>query len=242
MLFNLSPIQYTLSFLVITTGTLLQGSVGFGLGLLSVPILLLIDPSFIPGPILLIAFFLNIFIIIRERKSIDFKGLQWIIPGRLIGTIIGASLLKIFPEDLIGLFFGSIILLAVVLSISGLQLTFNARNQVSVGTLSGFMATTIGVGGPPLALLYQNASGKKLRGTLSAIFLLGTLFAIISLISIGKFGLKEFILAISLIPAIVVGFYLSGKITRYLDRGFIRPAVLIISTASALIVIIKYII
>ena len=75
MLFNLSPIQYTLSFMVITIGTLLQGSVGFGLGLLSVPILLLIDPVFIPGPILLIAFFLNIFIITRERESIDFKGL-----------------------------------------------------------------------------------------------------------------------------------------------------------------------
>lgn len=242
MIFGLSPIDYALSLLVISIGTLLQGSVGFGLGLLSVPILLLIEPTFIPGPLLLIAFFLNILMFMRERESIDLKGLKWTIPGRLIGTIIGASILTFVPEDIIGLLFGSLILLAVVLSVSGLQLPFTPRNQLGVGTLSGFMATTTAVGGPPLALLYQNASGKRLRGTLSAIFLIGTFFAILSLILIKKLGLNEVVLSLGALPAVVVGFYLSGKTTQYLDRGFIRPAVLIISTASALVVIIKYLI
>jgi uncharacterized membrane protein YfcA len=180
--------------------------------------------------------------IVRERESIDFKGLKWIIPGRIIGTIIGASMLKFVPEDIIGILFGSLILLAVALNISGLHLPFKARNQLGVGTLSGFMATTIAVGGPPLALLYQNASGKRLRGTLSAIFLIGTLIAIFSLFLIDKFGINEIILSIGMIPAIVMGFYLSGKTAQYLDRGFIRPAVLVISTASALVVIVKYLI
>ena len=56
---------------------------------------------------------------------------------------------------------------------------------------------------------------------------------------IGKFGLKELVLAISLFPAIIIGFLLSGKPARFLDVGRIRIAVLAISTLSALVVILK---
>ena len=71
-------------------------------------------------------------------------------------------------------------------------------------------------------------------------FLIGTIVAVISLIIINKFVMKELMLSFGVIPGIILGFYLSGRTARYLDRGFIRPAVLIVSTISALVVIIKY--
>jgi uncharacterized membrane protein YfcA len=213
--------------------------VGFGLGLLAVPLLILIDPDFIPGPLLFIAFFLNIMVTYRERDGADYPSLKWIISGRFIGTIIAASILRFLPDNSLGILFGTLILLAVAISISGIHLVIKPKNLLSIGTLSGFMATSVGVGGPPLALLYQKESGKKLRGTLAAVFLIGTIMAIIALIFIGRFGYKEVYLSVISFPAMVFGFYLSGKTAKYLDRGFIRPAVLIISTLSAIVVIIK---
>jgi uncharacterized membrane protein YfcA len=239
MTFPLSLPAYLISFTVLTCGAIIQGSVGFGLGLLAVPLLILIDPGFIPGPLLLIAFFLNIMITYRERQSADYPSLKWIISGRLIGTIIAATVLRYLPDNILGIMFGTLIIMAVVISSTGLHLTIKPKNLLSVGTLSGFMATSVGVGGPPLALLYQQESGKKIRGTLAAVFLIGTMMAIISLIIIGRFGYRELYLSVISFPAMILGFYLSGKTSKYLDRQFLRPAVLIISTLSAIVVIVK---
>ena len=239
MSFPLSIPAYLLSFIILTCGAIIQGSVGFGLGLLAVPLLILIDPDFIPGPLLLIAFFLNIMITFREREGADYPSLKWIIPGRLLGTIIAASILRFLPDNILGILFGTLILMAVGISSSGVHLSIKPVNLLGIGSLSGFMATSIGVGGPPLAILYQQESGKKIRGTLAAVFLIGTLMAIISLVIIGRFGYKELHLSVISFPAMILGFYLSGKTAKYLDRGFLRPAVLIISTLSAIVVIIK---
>jgi len=237
--FPLSPTAYILSFIILTCGATLQGSVGFGMGLLAVPLLILIDPVFIPGPLLLIAFFLNIMVTYREREGADYPNLKWIISGRLIGTIIAAMVLRFLPDNILGILFGVMILLAVAISGSGFHLSLKPGNLLGIGSLSGFMATSVGVGGPPLAILYQMESGQKIRGTLAAIFLIGTLMSIVSLIIIGRFGMEELYLSVISFPAMVVGFYLSGKTARYLDRGFLRPAVLLVSTVSALVVIIK---
>jgi uncharacterized membrane protein YfcA len=239
MNFPLSLYAYLLSFIILTCGAIIQGSIGFGLGLLAVPLLILIDPAFVPGPLLLIAFFLNIMISYRERKGADYPSLKWLITGRLLGTIVAAGILRFLPDNILGILFGSLILMAVAMSSSGIHLRIIPANLFSVGSLSGFMATSVGVGGPPLALLYQKQSGNKIRGTLAAVFLIGTLMSIISLIIIGRFGYEELYLSVISFPAMIMGFYLSGKTAKYLDRGFLRPAVLLISTLSAVVVIVK---
>jgi len=51
MEFPLDITSVILAFFIVTPGSMLQGSVGFGLGLVCVPLLVLIDPVFIPGPL-----------------------------------------------------------------------------------------------------------------------------------------------------------------------------------------------
>jgi uncharacterized membrane protein YfcA len=242
MIFPLSIENYLLSLIIITVGSILQGVIGFGLGIVSVPLLLLIEPAFVPGPLLLAALFLNILISRREKKDIDYPSLRWIIPGRVFGTIIGAAVLNYFPQNIISILFGTLVLIAVALSSSGLHLHFNPGNLLGVGTLSGFMATTTSIGGPPLALLYQRESGNRIRGTLSVIFIVGTILAVLSLVVIGRFGMKELILAVSSFPAILFGFLLSGKAVPILDKGYVRPAIFIFSAAAAIYVILTEIV
>jgi len=229
-------VQIHLSFYQITSavgiailGATLQGSIGFGLGLISVPMLAHIYQRFVPGPIILAALLLNLLMSYRERESIDIRGLKWPMLGRFLGTFMGAVILTIVPQQKISIVFGLMVLLAVFLSISGLRLSPTPGNEIGAGTLSGIMATVAAIGGPPLALIYQNLNGSQLRGTLSGIFVLGTILSLGALVSVGKFGLQEIFLAFILFPGILIGFLLSRFITKWLDKGFLRPAVLIVS-------------
>ncbi len=230
-------LHYGAIFLISVFGAILQGSIGFGLGPFAVPLLVLIDPGFIPGPLLLVSMYLTFSLFRRERQSLHKEGFGWAIGGRILGSVLGAGLLLIIPSQNLSMLYGSVVLFAVFLSVSGLKLKLVSHNILFAATLSGMMATSAAIGGPPMALVYQHGSGPRLRSTLSAIFLIGSLISIFALIWIGKFGEQEIIKALILIPGIALGVYLSKFSATILDKGYIRPAIMIVSTLSAAVLI-----
>lgn len=240
--FPLDLFSSIMAFGIATIGAALQGSIGFGLGLIGVPLLVLINPVFIPGPLLLAALMLTLLISYREHHAIHVQGLKWAIPGRIAGAILGAALLTIVPQDSLSVLFGAMVLLAVAISIVGIDLPITPGNIFGAATFSGFMGTTSSIGGAPMALVYQREKGPRLRGTLSGIFVFGTIISLISLVFIGRFGLKEIQVALVMFPGVILGFFLSSRTAKILDRGFIRPAVLVASSISGIIVIIRNII
>jgi hypothetical protein len=239
MAFPFDVISTLMAFGIALSGAVLQGSVGFGLGLIGVPLLVLIDPVFVPGPLLLGAFILNLLISHREQAEIDFKGVKWAIPGRILGAILGALVLSLVAMDHLSLLFGAMVLLAVGITFAGLEFPPTSQNVFMAGTFSGFMGTSSAIGGAPMALVYQKQTGSRIRGTLSAIFAVGTVISMVSLVIIGRFGFREVQAALVLFPGIVVGFFLSSQTARILDRGFIRVAILITSAVSGFFVILK---
>ncbi len=239
---TLTPYSVIIAVLITTVGATLQGSVGLGLGFIAVPLLAIVDQRYLPGPLLLAALVLTIFMSYRDYKSIQFRGMQWVVGGRLIGSTLGACLLMIMPADYLSLLFATMIIMAVILSITGLKLQLSAKNLLGTGTLSGLMSITSAIGGPPMALIYQYLSGPGLRGTLSSIFVVGSIISLIMLLMIGRFGITELLLSFILLPGIFAGLIISKYTTKILDRGFIRPAVLLFSMLSGGALIIKYLI
>jgi uncharacterized membrane protein YfcA len=227
------------AFGISAAGAILQGSVGFGLGLIGVPLLVLIDPVFVPGPLLLAAFLLNLLMSHREHTSIDYRSVKWAIPGRLLGAICGAGVLSAIPRDQISILFGAMVLLAVTISLTGLDVPPQPRNVLVAATFSGFMGTTSAIGGPPIALVLQKEKGPRIRSTLSVIFAVGTIISIASLAVVGRFGPREFQAALFLFPGIILGFIISRRTAKVLDRGSIRMAVLVISALTGIFVILR---
>ncbi len=236
----ISPLTGSLlAALIVFIGSIIQGSVGIGLGFVAVPLLVLIDPGFVPGPLLLAALVLTVLISVREYQSIEFKNLSWAVIGRMFGTVIGILIITIMPVSKISLLFAAMILLAVIISILGLRIRLNKKNLFSTGVLSGVMGTTSAIGGVPMAIIYQDLKGPSLRGTLSGIFMIGTILSILALFLVGKFGWNEIKLAGILIPGIVLGYMISIWTAKFLDRGFVRPVVLIIASFAGIGIIIK---
>ncbi len=236
------PLDFTscmTAFGIAVFGSVVQGSVGFGLGLIGVPLLVLIDPVFVPGPLLLAAFLLNLLVSYRERTDIDLSGVRWAVPGRVLGAILGSLILLVVPKEHLSFLFGAMVLLAVGIIFAGLEFPLTSRNVLWAGTLSGIMGTTSAIGGAPMALIYQKQKGPRIRGSLSVIFAVGTIISIVSLAVIGRFGLREVYAALVLFPGIIAGFFLSQHTARILDRGFIRMAVLVTSALSGIFIILR---
>ena len=235
----MNPLEIALAVTTIAVGALLQGSVGFGLAMVAAPVLVLIDPRFVPAPLLFGSLSLTALMAYRDRAGIDFFGLQWALLGRLGGTAVGLYALTRLPSDRFIFAFGVLVLLAVGLSVSGLHLRPTRRTLVSAGIVSGFMGTTTSIGGPPIALVYQHAPGPKLRGTLAGFFISGVSISLVALAAIGRLGTTELWLAAMLQPGVVVGFAVSNRLIGSLNPARLRPAVLTVAAAMAIVVILK---
>ena len=221
-------------------GFTLQGAVGFGMGMLSSPIFILIDPKLVPGPVLASTMLFTMALTVRERRAIDLSGLRWAVIGRIAGTFPAAALLVVLPADKLSLLFGGIVLLAVALSVSGLYVAPRPLSLLTAGVVSGIMGTVAAIGGPPLALLYQRSSGARVRGTLSSLFLVGTVISVLSLMLVGRFGREELRLTCLLLPGAAFGFLVSRRFAVVLDGGYTRPAVLTVAAVAGLIVVFQY--
>jgi uncharacterized membrane protein YfcA len=223
---------------VMATAAILQGAVGFGLGLIAIPFLIHLDLRFVPGPLLVAALSLHILVLRRDWSGVDKSGLAMLLSGRVLGTIPAALLLAWLPLDSMKILLAAVVLAGAVMGMlhSGGHPT--PAVLFGAGTASGFMATAAGLGGPPVALVYQRQPGLRLRGTLAAYFIVGTVFSLVALAWAGRFGTEEMRLSGLLIPGTVLGYFLSRPAAAYLDGGRTRAAVLAVSALAAVSVIV----
>ena len=235
----MTPTELLLVTLIALVGTVLQGSIGFGLGVFAVPFFLLIEPALVPGPILATSVLLTIFMTHHERHAIQLADLKWAIAGRVLGIGAAMAVLARLPAERLSSLMGGLIILGVALTASGLHLRPNPASLISAGTLSGFMGTAASIGGPAIALLYQRESGARVRSTLAAYFLIGTTLSLIGLHFVDRFGMREVVLAGVLIPGSAVGYVLARRLAPILDRGYTRIAVLTVSGVMGAVVLLR---
>lgn len=226
--------EWLIASAVLIVGAVVQGSVGFGVALLGAPVLFLLNPLLVPGPMIIAGFTLPLLILIRDWRGLEPALLPWAVPGQAAGAIAAAGLLAVLNANALAFVFGLLVVLAVVMSSLGWTPDPTRGRLAAAAAVSGFMATATSIGGPPLALLYQRASGTYLRATLSAIFLPGGFIALAALAWAGRFGVVEMLLGLMLLPAVIVGFWLSGAVARYLNEGWLRTAVLAVSGAAGI--------
>ena len=223
---------------VMAISALLQGAVGFGLGLIAIPFLIYLDLRFVPGPLLVAALTLHMLVLQRDRSGVNRSGLAMLLSGRLLGTIPAALLLASLPLDSMKILLAAVVLAGAVMGTLHPGGHPTPAVLFGAGAASGFMATAAGLGGPPVALVYQRETGLRLRGTLAAYFIVGTILSLLALTWAGRFGAEELRLSVLLVPGTVIGYFLSRPAAAYLDAGRTRAAVLAVSALAAVSVIV----
>jgi uncharacterized protein len=220
--------------LVVLVGALVQGTVGFGIGLVAAPLLAIIDPALVPVPMLLLGTAHAALGLVREHGHADWPGVGWALLGRLPGTALGVLAVALLPPRWFAVVVAATVLVCVALSLVRWHPRPTAPALLVAGLVSGTGGTASGIGGPPVALLYQNASGPQVRATLGAYFTAGSLVSLAGLAAGGEFTTDALRAAAVLLPFMIVGFAVSSPARRLLDRGWTRPAVLGLASAGAL--------
>jgi uncharacterized protein len=223
--------------LVVLVGALLQGAVGFGMNLLAAPLLALLDPALVPVPILLASSVHAVLALARERAHADWAGVGWAMLGRLPGTALGVLAVVTLPVRGLTVVVALSVLVCVVLSVISWRPRPRPRALAAAGVVSGAFGTAASIGGPPIALLYQHSGGPTVRATLGGYFVLGSVVSVVGLGAAGQVGVTDVRVAALLLPFLVVGFVLSGPARRWLDKRWLRPAMLAVCAGGALALI-----
>ncbi|KAB8192423.1 TSUP family transporter [Nonomuraea phyllanthi] len=225
--------------LSVFVGAIVQGAVGFGVGLVSAPVLTMLAPDLMPGAIQVVNVTLPLFTLAAEWRMVDWRGLGFGVLGRLPGGVLGAVIVVYVSVSVRGLFVAAMVLLAVALTARALSVPRNGVTVASAGFVSGITGTATGIGGPPMALVYQHAKGPQIRATLAMYFFLSAVLSMIMLAVVGELPARALMTGAALVVPMVLGFLVSGPLRRYLDGGRVRTAVLAVAAASALGLIVQ---
>jgi hypothetical protein len=235
----LEPLHIAIAVAIMAIGSALQASVGIGLALFVVPVLALVDQSFIPGPMLLAGVVLALLTAWRERTAIDLPALRSSLIGLAIGTILGGLALGFAFGPHLDKVFGGLVLLAVLLSVSGLHFDATPRSLMLAGGAAGVMGAMVGIHGPPISLVFQNTEPRVARAMLGAFFSVAYLGAVAALAAFGLFGIPHLVRAAILLPGVAIGLVVAPLLARHIDGKRLRLIILAIAAASGVALLVR---
>lgn len=239
-MFGGDPVVVVACALAVALGALVQGVLGFGLALLAVPVLAWLAPDLVPVGILVAVMPLVLVSAVRERSHVDLRGIGWALVGRVPGGAVGAVAVAVLPVRGLQLLVAATVCLAVVGALVADRRPRVARasprrpSLVLAGALSGLGGTTSGIGGPPMAITFRNSGGPAIRSTLATFFAIGALLSLASLAVVGEMTGQRLLVGLVLIPPVAVGYLLAGPLRRRVDPALVRVAVLLLSGAAGL--------
>ncbi len=233
----MTPLEVALLAAVILAASCLQGSIGFGMGMLAAPFIALIDASLLPVIVIMLATVVTLIVVVMDRAALDLRGAGWALAGRVPGTVLGAWLVAVMSTTLLSWAVAVVVLLGVVVSLRGWRPRVTRTTQAVAGAMSGVMGTTTSVGGAPMAIIWQSSEGPRLRGTMSAFFLVGSSLSLVALFLWGAVPSHALVTAGWMAPVAIVGVVLSRYLNRFLNRRRTRAIALGASALGALTLI-----
>lgn len=156
-----------------------QSAVGFGFAIVAAPVLAATAGPQTAAPTLaLVGTLVNVLTLAAERRRLDvlMPTAATLVAWSLPGMAGGAAILAYATPDALR----ALVAVAVLGAVAGYARRGRgtrrgaprAADSAAVGTLSGFLATSTGLNGPPLVLhLLGRASASQMRDTLAAVFL-----------------------------------------------------------------------
>lgn len=197
--------------LIIALGSFIQGLTGFGLALVSVPLLSMVIDAKMAVPIAGIFGWLVTFPIVwKMRHSIQYKAGLILVAGSLPASFVGAKLLASLPSQYILITMGIVLILSSIHSMRSTKPAFSKTSvPVTMGTgfASGVLGASVGEAGPPVIAYtsMQPWTADQAKSTLVFFFMLQMIGAITSFWNEGLITESVISLVTSAMPAFLIG-------------------------------------
>lgn len=236
---ELTLIELLLVAILVFFGAVVQGTMGFGLAIVSAPFLMLVEPDLVPGPVIFFSMTSAALNVWSNRTGLALGELSIALIARIPGTLLGMLVLAIASPALLSVLLGLSVLAAVALSIRAPHITRTPNVMFSAGFLSGFMGTTTAVGGPPIALAYQSSTGPQARANLGGYMLVGMLGSLVALVMIGRFTGAHLQISLIMLVPVLLGFRLARALAPLVNPAWLRPGLLVLCAIAGLAALTK---
>lgn len=225
--------------LAVVVAAFVQGTTGFGFALIVAPVVGLIEPRLLPVVLLVLMIPLNLYVAGRERSALDGIGAGWVTLGRVAGTIGGLWVLMTIPAGSLNLLIGASTILAALAALAAPPFQPGRAAFLAAGAVTGVTETSTGIGGPPLALVFQHRPPPVLRSTVALCFVVGEVISLGLLAAAGRVDVDQLRMAFVLLPVLVLGALLSRAVHHRIDGKLMRALVLVFALISGVAVIVR---
>jgi len=232
-------ITFAVIAIAVLIAALVQGAIGVGFALIVAPVAAIIRPELLPASILVLMIPLNAYVAWRERGHFDLGSAGWISVGRVAGTFVGLWILVVVTRPALDMIVGVTTVLAAVATKLAPSFAPTRTAYIGAGLVTGVTETSTGIGGPPLALVYQHHPAPTLRATIALCFLLGELFSLLVLLLKGRAGFTQLGDAALLLPPLALGLFCSGWVHKRLPAERLRNALLAFAVVSGVVLIVQ---
>jgi uncharacterized membrane protein YfcA len=226
----LSAALFVALFAAILAG-IVTGLTGFGLALISTPILLFVyEPRTVVVLTAIFSIFINAAVVwdswheARRRLS-----LALFVPA-IFGVVVGAVVLGVINPVYIRLGVGAIVIFSALLLVWDLRLPgANTRwGTLVAGSTSGALSTSTGLAGPPIVLLLASRGLPKheFRGTSALYFLPMSIAGFVVLAVRGLVEAPEVPLGLVLVPAAMIGKVVGTSLLKHVSEKAFRAVTL----------------
>jgi uncharacterized membrane protein YfcA len=139
----------------------------------------------------------------------------------------------------LGIAIGVVVLLAVAVTWHAIRVPVNRATLSTAGFASGITGTATSIGGPPIAIVYQHRPARQIRTTMAVYFLVGASLSLLALLVSGDLTVDQAVAAAELLPFLALGALLGAVARRSIPAHVVRPAVLMVSSASAVVLLVR---
>jgi uncharacterized membrane protein YfcA len=233
------PTTYAVIAAAVLLGSVVQSAVGLGVGLVAAPVTALLEPALMPGALLMVAVLMPCLTLVFDHHDVDWQGLLWSLPARLPGTLVGVWVVTTLTQRELGIAIGVVVLVAVGVTWRAFHVPVNRVTLSAAGFASGITGTATSIGGPPIAIVYQHRPAREIRTTMAVYFLVGATLSLVALLVTGDLTHDQGLAAVELLPFLAVGAVLGALARRSIPSHVVRPAVLVVSSGSALVLLVR---
>ncbi len=208
---------------IVLFAAVISGITGFGFGLVSVPLLLMLyDPAAVLTITKVLTLSTSWIVIAHGWRSIKPRLILTLLPWAAIGSFAGIQLLKVASEDAIKILASAVVVSFALVLIRGLpEREWNHPLLAPIaGLASGTMSTSTALAGPPIVIYFtlRGVEVMPFRVTIATYFVLLDIIGLPALIQQDFVTRDDMMVAVALVPLAllgrIIGIRLSGRFSR----------------------------
>ena len=242
-----SLVQILVTVFAALAGSTVLASLGFGIGMVATPLLLLVlDPQTAVVVLNTVSVPITALLVWQTRHHLRLKEALPVAALGLIGALIGAYVLSTSGERVLRL---SIVVFIIILTATTALNPVGLLGKIpypkivggTIGFIVGVMLGALAIGGPLLVLFVIGLGWdrQRIRAFLSLFLLVIMSSATVSYIPAGLFTQERILLALVAVWPVLLGFWLGSRLAGRLNEELFRRVAIGVIVASSLAVLVR---